>query len=70
MSAETNKTTKSPSSRMQRFVDLMENAVRIPGTRWRVGLDALLGLIPGVGDFVTAKAAFVLLWETRRLAVR
>lgn len=72
MSAETNKTTRPPSSRMQRmrrFVDLMENAVRIPGTRYRVGLDALLGLIPGVGDFVTATAAFVLLWEARRLGM-
>lgn len=47
----------------------MENAVRIPGTRYRVGLDALLGLIPGLGDFVTATAAFVLLWEARRLGM-
>jgi len=47
----------------------MENAVRIPGTRYRIGLDALLGLIPGLGDFVTATAAFVLLWEARRLGM-
>ncbi|WP_050769506.1 DUF4112 domain-containing protein [Blastopirellula marina] len=54
---------------MRRFVDIMENAVRIPGTRYRIGLDALLGLVPGVGDFVTATAAFVLLWEARRLGI-
>ncbi|MFI4876492.1 MAG: DUF4112 domain-containing protein [Blastopirellula sp. JB062] len=54
---------------MRRFVDVMENAVRIPGTRYRVGLDSLLGLIPGIGDFVTATAAFVLLWEARRLGI-
>lgn len=28
----------------------MDEAVRIPGTSMRVGLDALLGLLPGVGD--------------------
>ena len=28
----------------------MDDAVAIPGTRFRVGLDAILGLVPGVGD--------------------
>lgn len=28
----------------------MDEALRVPGTRFRVGLDGLLGLIPGVGD--------------------
>lgn len=28
----------------------MDDAVRIPGTNFRIGLDAVLGLIPGVGD--------------------
>lgn len=72
MPAEPNQSVKPPSSRMQRmrrFVDIMENAVRIPGTRYRIGLDALLGIIPGVGDFVTATAAFMLLWEARRLGM-
>ena len=26
---------------------LFDNAIRIPGTRWRFGLDALFGLVPG-----------------------
>ncbi|WP_158265484.1 DUF4112 domain-containing protein [Blastopirellula marina] len=72
MPAQNKETLNSPPSRVQRlrrFVDVMENAVRIPGTRYRVGLDALLGLIPGLGDFVTATAAFVLLWEARRLGM-
>ena len=29
---------------------IMDDAVEIPGTRFRVGLDALIGLVPGVGD--------------------
>lgn len=29
---------------------LLDSAIPIPGTRFRLGLDALLGLIPGLGD--------------------
>ena len=37
---------------LQRFAMLMDEAVAIPGTNRRVGLDAALGLIPGVGDVI------------------
>lgn len=39
----------------------MDGLFRIPGTGWRFGLDALVGLIPGVGDTVTALASFYIL---------
>ena len=39
----------------------MDGLVRIPGTGWRVGLDALVGLIPGVGDFATTAVSFYIL---------
>lgn len=32
----------------------MDSALRIPGTRWRIGLDGIIGLIPGLGDTVGA----------------
>ena len=32
----------------------MDGAVGVPGTRFRIGLDPLLGLIPGVGDLAGA----------------
>lgn len=35
---------------MRRFARLMDEAVAIPGTSKRVGLDAALGLLPGIGD--------------------
>lgn len=31
---------------------LMDSAISIPGTRFKVGLDALIGLVPGFGDAV------------------
>lgn len=39
----------------------MDGLFRIPGTGWRVGLDALVGLIPGVGDFATTAVSFYIL---------
>jgi hypothetical protein len=40
---------------------LMDGLFRIPGTGWRVGLDALVGLIPGVGDFATTAVSIYIL---------
>ena len=37
---------------LRRFARLMDEAFTIPGTRFQVGLDALLGLIPGIGDVI------------------
>lgn len=38
--------------RARRLARLMDAAVTIPGTRITVGLDALLGLVPGLGDAI------------------
>jgi hypothetical protein len=43
--------------RLQRYslvVNVLDQAFRVPGTRWRFGLDAIIGLVPGVGDIATA----------------
>src|SRR5512140_3902181 len=37
---------------LRRFAYLMDEAVAVPGTRRRVGIDAAVGLIPGVGDII------------------
>jgi hypothetical protein len=37
---------------LERLAWLMDRAIPIPGTKLSVGLDAILGLIPGGGDFV------------------
>src|SRR5215212_1415500 len=36
---------------------LFDQAFAIPGTKWRFGLDALFGLVPGLGDIAGALAA-------------
>jgi hypothetical protein len=39
---------------LRRFARFMDEAFEIPGTRMRVGFDALVGLIPGIGDVIGA----------------
>ena len=46
---------------LQRFADLMEDRFRVPGTRYRVGWDFIIGLVPVIGDTLTALAALYVL---------
>jgi hypothetical protein len=41
-------------NRYNLIVNVLDQLFRVPGTRWRFGLDAILGLIPGAGDITTA----------------
>ena len=52
--------------RLRGIATVLDDAVRIPGTRIRFGLDALLGLLPGAGDAVTgAVAAYAIVLAAR-----
>ena len=46
---------------------LLDEQFRIPGTTYRVGLDGLLGLIPGVGDAAGALLSAYIVYEAIRL---
>ena len=46
---------------------LLDNAFVIPGTRYRFGLDALIGLVPGLGDAVSAVFSSYLVLQASRL---
>ena len=39
----------------------MDGLFRVPGTSWRFGLDAIVGLVPGVGDTLTTLVSFYVL---------
>jgi hypothetical protein len=47
----------------------MDSAFMIPGLNRRVGLDAVLGLVPGVGDALSAALASYIIWEARQLGL-
>lgn len=40
---------------------LLDNAFRVPGTKWRFGLEAVLGLVPGAGDVISGFLGLFLL---------
>ena len=42
--------TNTARKRMERLAWVLDDVIRVPGTRWRFGLDSLLGLFPGLGD--------------------
>ena len=46
---------------LERLGWLMDDLIRIPGLNWRIGLDALVGLIPGFGDTATSLVSFYIL---------
>lgn len=37
-------------TRLQRLAWLLDHSITVPGTRFRFGLDGIIGLLPGVGD--------------------
>lgn len=51
------------------IADLLDNAFVVPGTSYRIGLDPLLGLIPGLGDLVSPVFTIALLLHSRHLGV-
>ena len=55
--------------RLRRVARLLDSAIGIPGTRFRVGFDGLVGLIPGGGDALTALFALWIVYEARRLGL-
>ena len=40
--------------RLEAMEGLLERAITVPGINYRIGLDAILGLVPVLGDVITA----------------
>jgi hypothetical protein len=55
--------------RLRMITALFDQAFGIPGTRFRFGLDALFGLVPGLGDLAGGVVAVYALQVARRLRV-
>ena len=54
-------------ARIDALATLLDTAFVIPGTQVRFGLDALIGLIPGIGDAITTVMALFIVSEARAL---
>jgi hypothetical protein len=48
---------------LELVASLLDDAFAIPGTNWRFGLDAIIGLIPGIGDLITSTFSFLIVFS-------
>lgn len=55
--------------RMEALEMLLERSFHIPGTRIPIGLDSVVGLVPVLGDIVTAAMGAYMIWEARNLGM-
>jgi hypothetical protein len=46
---------------------ILDDVFQIPGTNIRFGLDPLIGLIPGVGDVISATLSSYMIWRAHKL---
>ena len=65
-------TLRAPSraeriARIDALATLLDTAFVVPGTNIRFGLDALIGLVPGVGDAITTAISLYIVNEARAL---
>jgi hypothetical protein len=53
-------------NRIRKLSRLMDTSIRIPLTGFRIGIDPIIGLVPGAGDLVsTAFSAYIIFLATR-----
>jgi Domain of unknown function (DUF4112) len=54
-------------ARLDVLANLLDTAFILPGTNVRFGFDALIGLVPGIGDAITTAISLYIVLEARRL---
>ena len=55
--------------RLDKFSRFTDSSIRLPFTRFSVGFEAIIGLVPVLGDVVGLGMAGYVLWEARRAGV-
>lgn len=55
--------------RLRKLATTMDNAYRLPVIGTRIGWDAILGLVPGIGDALAIAPSLYIMKEARRMGV-
>jgi hypothetical protein len=53
--------------RLDTLARVLDSVVKLPGSEIRVGVDALIGLVPVIGDIISGAISSYILLEARRL---
>ena len=56
-------------ARIEALARLMDSLITLPGTGIRIGADAVIGLVPVIGDLLAGAISAYLIWEAKRLSV-
>ena len=56
-------------TKLRRISKLLDNAITIPGTKFRFGLDPIIGLLPGGGDTITGGISAYIVIEAARMGI-
>jgi hypothetical protein len=59
----------SVRQRVEALEKLLERSFVIPGTKIPFGLDSVVGLVPVIGDLITAAMGAYMVWEARNLGM-
>ena len=56
-------------ARMRALSRLLDTAIRLPGG-FRIGIDPIIGLVPGIGDVIASSLSIWLVYDATRLGLR
>ena len=59
-------TNNAAEARLHRLACLLDNSIPLPGG-FKIGLDGIMGLIPGIGDAAGAIMSSYLIYQARRM---
>lgn len=69
ISLPTGTDAQSIRQRVEAMEMLLERSFKVPGTNIPIGLDAIIGLVPVLGDIVTTALGAYMVWEARNLGL-
>jgi hypothetical protein len=60
--------TRDPGvERLRTLARLLDSSMRVPGTSYRFGIDAIIGLVPGIGDAIGAVLSAYIVFQAARM---
>jgi hypothetical protein len=62
-------TAEARIARLRRLAWLIDGAFRLPGSRFRFGLNSIIGLTPAAGDALLTAISLYIVYEARRLGL-